>query len=276
MWLPWTYAAVYAAVCVLAVALIRPLKGRPVVRAFVRESAIIAALYAMWMRAQRLDPFGSEGGFDRGLSVYEWSKRLQIDHERTVHGWVLGRPLLEQASNLYYGGMHVPGVGILLVWLFVRHRHRLPVWRTTLALTTAACLVIRWVPVAPPRFFPELGFVDIAALHNQSVYGPVGTGVSGQFAAMPSIHVAWAVLVGAAAMMVTRSNWRWLGVAHAILTLFVVTSTANHWLLDGVVGAALIVPAYGAARWFHRRDFASTASVRDHASTVDEVAVSHG
>jgi hypothetical protein len=124
--------------------------------------------------------------------------------------------------------------------------------RTTLAIITGISLVMHYLPVAPPRLYPQLGFVDLALRYNQSVYGQFGAGVSDQLAAMPSLHVAWAVLVGVAVFVVSRSKWRWLAVTHAMLTIFVVTDTANHWWMDGIVGSLLLIPAFGLARLLGR------------------------
>jgi hypothetical protein len=253
MWLPWPYAAAAALVLALVARFVPAVRARVGWHALARETAIVAALYALWIRAEEFDPFGTAGGLDRGRAVWRFERQFGILHEPTVQSWVLGHKRVVQLSNIYYGGLHVTVMGIFLVWLFARHRQSFAVWRTTLAVTTGVCLLIRYVPVAPPRFYPEYGFIDTAALYNQSVYGPVGTGVSGQFGAMPSIHVAWAVLVGVAAWRVSKSRWRWLGFAHALITVFVVTCTANHWLLDGIVGAALLVPAFVVATWIARR-----------------------
>jgi membrane-associated phospholipid phosphatase len=61
-----------------------------------------------------------------------------------------------------------------------------------------------------------------------------------QLSAMPSVHVAWAVLVGFYAWRIGNSRWRWLGPAHAAITVFVVVASGNHWWLDGIVGVALL------------------------------------
>jgi len=60
---------------------------------------------------------------------------------------------------------------------------------------------------------------------------------------MPSLHVGWAVLVGLTVVMVSTSRWRWLVLAHPVLTLIVVAATANHWWLDGVVAVAILAAA---------------------------------
>ena len=261
MWLPWWYAAFGAVVLASGARWVPGFRGRTTWAEFAREASIIAALYALWLRAGQFDPFGTAGGMTRGRQVWQIEKLLLLDHEAWVQSLVIGNRLVVQASNLYYAGVHVPAMGVFLLWLFIRHRAELVLWRTTLALTTAVCLVGRYVPVAPPRFYPEYGFVDTAVVYGQSVYGPVGTGASGQFAAMPSVHVAWAVLIGVAVWRISPSRWRWIGPAHAVLTMISVTDTANHWILDGVVGAAVLVPAYAAARRWNSRNLTEPAPV---------------
>jgi hypothetical protein len=106
---------------------------------------------------------------------------------------------------------------------------------------TAGCLVIRFVRVAPPRFIEELGFVDLSSTFGLGVYGDVGTGVSDQFAAMPSIHVAWAAVVALGVFRMTRSKLRWIVLMHLPVTVFVVAATGHHWWLDGVVAVLLLI-----------------------------------
>jgi len=101
--------------------------------------------------------------------------------------------------------------------------------------------VIRFVRVAPPRFLADLGYIDLAERFGMSIYGPVGTGVSDQFAAMPSIHVAWAAVVSLGVVSVSTSRWRWVFLLHLVFTMLAVSATGNHWWLDGLVAIALLV-----------------------------------
>ena len=151
----------------------------------------------------------------------------------TTTGW-------RRATNTYYATVHVPATVAFLVWLFVRHRDHYPHWRNGLAIVTGFCLVIRFVRVAPPRFLPDLGYIDLSAKYGMSVYGPVGTGVSDQFAAMPSIHVAWAAVVSFGIIAASPSKWRWVFALQVILTMLAVSATGNHWWLDGIVAIALL------------------------------------
>jgi len=164
--------------------------------------------------------------------------------------------------NVYYIVFHVAPLGVFLVWLYVRHRERFPHWRNQLGFASLVCQAIQFVPVAPPRFFPQYGFVDTAARYGPAVYHSGGLGDPGQLAAMPSMHVAWAMIVGIGSMSVTRSRWRWLGAAHALLTVMAVTLTAYHWLADGIVATAVLLIGMAiAAAWRSWRDTPAAADV---------------
>jgi PAP2 superfamily len=206
---------------------------------FAVEAAVIAALYAIWQRAGELSVGGT--GPAGGLRRAEWIARVERDwhlpSERSVQDLVLGHPLVVQTANLYYATMHFGVLFAFLIWLFVRHRDRYKAVRTILAFTTLLCLVIQFIPVAPPRLLP--GYVDTANRYGQSVYGNFGFGAD-ELSAMPSVHVAWAVLIGWYVARISTSRWRWVGVVHAAATVFIVVCTANHWWLDGIVGVAVL------------------------------------
>jgi len=247
MWLPWPPALALAVVGVAFVVSTRGSADRRivVVRAFAGEISLILALYALWRYAGGISVMKVDHALDRGNAVWDLEQRLHLPSELSFQRAVLPYPLLVQAANRYYAIMHVPALIAVLIWAFVWHRDRYPLVRNTLALLTGACLLIQLVPVAPPRLFPGLGFVDTGHLYGQSVYGAVGTGISDQLSAMPSVHVGWAVLVGLAAVLFGTSKWRWVVVAHPVATIAAVTVTANHWWLDGVVAVVLLVAAAG-------------------------------
>jgi hypothetical protein len=113
--------------------------------------------------------------------------------------------------------------------------------RNAVAASTAICLLISLVPVAPPRMLTSLGFVDLAARYGQSVYVALGsTAGADQLSAMPSVHVAWAVLVAWAVITRSTSRWRWLILLHPAITVFVVVATGNHFWADGIVAASVV------------------------------------
>ncbi|HKA05195.1 MAG TPA: phosphatase PAP2 family protein [Acidimicrobiales bacterium] len=247
MLLPWDIAAESAAGLGVVTAAARATR-RPraaAVAAFTWEAGIVLGLYALWQWAGSLGQRNVDSALIRGEAIWHFEQWLHWPSELSLERLVLPHRLLSESFNVFYMGVHVPALVIFLIWLFVRHRESYARWRNTGALLTGMCLAIQFIPVAPPRLLPQLGFVDMAAVYGQSVYGDGGLGAATQVAAMPSMHVAWACLVAVAAIAVSRSPWRWLVLAHPILTLLVVAATANHWWLDGVVALALLPVAFG-------------------------------
>ncbi len=184
-----------------------------------------------------------DGAIGRGRWIWSAQRFLPLPRELTVQRWALPHPLFVQAMNVYYLAVHGPALIAFLVWLFFRHRDRYATWRNTIAITTGACLAMQLIPVAPPRLLPALGFVDTGHLYNQSVYTAIGSGMADQLSAMPSVHVAWAVLIAVAVISISTSRRRWWVLAHPILTVLAVTVTGNHFYLDGIVAVAIMLLA---------------------------------
>lgn len=254
MWLRWDLAEVVAAGLGLTAGVLAWRSPSTLARGsgFVREAALVLALYGLWQFAHALAVTRVTGAVAHGRSVWGVERALHLPGEVALQHVVLAVPLLVRLSNLYYAVVHVPALVVFLVWLFVRHRERYALIRTTLALSTAACLLVQMIPVAPPRMLPDLGFVDTGIVYGQSVYGRFGGGIADQLSAMPSVHVAWAVLVGAGVVAVGSGRWRWATAAHPVLTALVVVVTANHFWLDGVVAVGLLAAAFGVVSAAHR------------------------
>jgi hypothetical protein len=244
--LTWQQAAALAAV-LLAVAGGLYASASPRARSIVpyaREAGVISALYALWQLAGTLSVLGTSRAFERA----DWIVRVEHDwhlpSEASVQRLVDAHPLIVQGCNLYYASMHFGALFVFLPWLFLRHREHYARVRLSLVLVTLVCLLVQLIPVAPPRLLP--GFVDTAQRYGQSVYA---SGLApDQLSAMPSVHVAWAVLIGWAVVQVSSSRRRWLALAHPILTIFVITATANHFWLDGVVAVVLLAACVWAQR----------------------------
>jgi hypothetical protein len=207
---------------------------------FVREAATIAVLYSLWQLVGTLSLIGTNGAYARGRWIVRFQDDLHIERESTVQSWVLPHPVLAQLCNLYYAGLHFFGLFAMLIWLFARHRDHYARARLSVIVLTAACLLVQLLPVAPPRLVPQAGVVDVAQRYGQSVYGSMGAGVD-QLSAMPSVHVGWAILIAMVIIRVSRSPWRWLATVYPAATTFVVIATGNHFWLDGIVAAALLL-----------------------------------
>jgi hypothetical protein len=214
--------------------------ARRVVRAvgaFARETAVIGVLYGLWQLAGEISVTGTDGAKRRARWIEDVERYLPLPSEHSVQQTVLGNHLLIHSANLYYAAMHMTAMLAFLIWLFVRHRDRYRPVRQVMAWTTLGCLLVQLLPVAPPRMFPD--YVDTGLAYGESVYSN-GLPID-QLSAMPSVHVAWAVIVGYYTWQISPSRWRVLAPVHAVLTIVFVVITGNHWWLDGIVAVAILV-----------------------------------
>jgi hypothetical protein len=100
-------------------------------------------------------------------------------------------------------------------------------------------------PLAPPRMFPRFGFVDTARLFGPASYGAGSPykGFANQFAAMPSLHFGWALVIAWAVLLATTSRWRYLVLLHPFFTLAAIVLTANHYWTDAFAALVLFAIA---------------------------------
>ena len=254
-WPSWEQSGTAALLSLIAWIICTRLPRSRVVDALVpafREFALVAGLYAVWRLARMLPITHESGALQRARDIDHVQRLLHLPTEISVQHLVVAHDWLARFVNGYYAIVHVPALITFMIWAFVRHRDRYPHWRNGLVAVTAGCLVIRFIRVAPPRFVDELGFVDLSTRYGLGVYGDVGTGVSDQFAAMPSIHVGWAAVVALGTFAMTRSRVRWLVLMHLPVTVFVVAATGHHWWLDGIVAVLLLVAGLRLDTWMRR------------------------
>ena len=199
-------------------------------------------------------------GVAAGRAVIAMANGRALDHlERLTHLAVEpglaqalnARHLLAVAAGYYYGTAHFLVTVAVLVWLYVRHRSAYPRLRTTLLVTNLVALAVFWaVPVAPPRMvLPHA--VDtmtslnvLGAAHPHSLFD-----LANPYAAMPSLHAAWAVWCALAVAAATgRRLVRLLAWLYPLATALVVMATANHYLLDVLAGLVLTLTAQQAVR----------------------------
>ena len=243
--LSWQAAAVTAA-CLGSAGVGVRRAGRPRVRSasgFLTEAAVLLGLFALWQLAGSYAVMGPGGAIDRAQWIWHAERVVHLPNEAGVQQAFLGHPLIVQALDLYYAGLHFAVVIGCLLWVYIWHRRQYPQVRTTLVLFTAGALLIQLVPVAPPRMLPGDNMIDTAVQYGQSVYGSVAGFNADQLSAMPSVHVGWALLVALLAVQLSGSRWRWLALGYPALTLLAVVVTANHFWLDGIAAAVLLALA---------------------------------
>ncbi len=256
----WLYfdagRATGTAAVLLAIAfVVRPSKRRWVARlaAPAFETALVCALFALWQVANQLTHGHEQGGLSHGRDIWAAERWLHLPSETSAQHLILGHHAVVRAINYYYDGAHMTGMVVFLVWLWLRHRDRYPQWRNVVAIFTGMSLLVEMIPVAPPRLIGHTGLVDTAMVYGQSVYAFVGSNIADQYAALPSIHVGWAVLLAVAVVRCGRGWAKWLvAVGHGLGTFLVVVLTANHYWLDGVSAIAVLALAWVAERGLRR------------------------
>lgn len=181
--------------------------------------------------------------FENGRAIIDFERQLhaliEVDIQwvvRSAGDWAL------QTVNWTYWNSQFTVVGLALLWVYFRRNEGFLRLRNTLLLANLLALVaFALMPTAPPRFFPEWGFVDTLAAESALNHGSgLVQLASNQFAAMPSVHSADALILGFVMASLVRSRW-----AKVLWTLwpswvwFSVMATGNHFWLDVLAGIGL-------------------------------------
>jgi hypothetical protein len=179
--------------------------------------------------------------FENAAWLIDLEHRLGFFWEPRIQDWMLDHSWLVTMANWVYVWTYWPALLVTMVWLFVCHRGVVAIYRNALLISGAIGLVCFAVfPLAPPRYLSGWGFVDTVAVGSDAYAALYPSSVANWYAAMPSLHVGWTLLMGIA--LATRSSHRLVRAIGVVLPLamFVATVvTANHYLADGLVGAVV-------------------------------------
>jgi hypothetical protein len=196
--------------------------------------------------------------FANGLRVIGW-ERMHAHHlfELTLQNVASSSRLLEVAVSWTYWNSEFTVIGLALLWVYLRRHEAFARFRNTVLLANVLGLIgYVLAPTAPPRMFPSFGFADtlgsIGGLNHGSGLIELA---SNPYAAMPSLHAADALIVGATLAYVCRNRFaKLLWLLWPAWVWFSVMATANHFWLDIVagVGVALVALAIVHRRWIAR------------------------
>ncbi|WSB96693.1 phosphatase PAP2 family protein [Streptomyces scopuliridis] len=217
----------------------------------VRELLLVAGLFLLYKLGRQAATGRTGEAFQNADRVRDWERTLHLPGEGSVQGVLLDSGTLVHLANTYYATVHFPATVLFLGWLYWRRPGHYVWARRVLSVLTGAALALHLLmPLAPPRLLAASGLVDTGQLYGPTVYGesPDTDALANQFAAMPSLHVGWALMVAVGLIAATRSRWRWLWLLHPLVTLLVVIGTANHYWLDAFVAVALLTGALAAIR----------------------------
>ncbi|MFE9764088.1 phosphatase PAP2 family protein [Streptomyces sp. NPDC005808] len=220
-----------------------PPKGTAARPPLLRELLLVIGLFLVYKIGRQLATGHTAEAFRNADRVWNWERALHLPGEGDIQSLLLHSDTLVHLANTYYATVHFPATVAFLVWLYLK-RPAHYVWaRRVLAVVTGAALVGHLLfPLAPPRLLKAAGLVDTGQAYGPTVYGahPATDAVANQFAAMPSLHFGWALMVAIGLIAATRSRWRLLWLLHPLITLLVIVGTANHYWLDAIVAASLL------------------------------------
>ncbi|HXD54729.1 MAG TPA: phosphatase PAP2 family protein, partial [Solirubrobacteraceae bacterium] len=192
--------------------------------------------------------------FDNARSVIHIEQDLGLFFEPAVHAWASAHAVVIDASSWMYVNSHFVITTVTLAWIYLCRNERFYFVRNMFMVAMAIALIgYVAVPTAPPRFMPEWGFVDSVSdfthvsinAHSSSI-----SALTNLYAAVPSMHVAFALMIGWTLARLVRSPLaRVAWMAYPFMMAFVIIVTANHFILDALLGALTAgASAYGASR----------------------------
>lgn len=212
------------------------------------ELLLVVGFYAGYDSIRGLIRSDATTAIAHGVTVLHTERLLGLQIEHPVNHFLSHLAPLAVPACFFYASLHfliTPGV---LGWTYLRHPGRYRPARTVIALISVGALIgFTLYPTAPPRLLPGAGFTDtMTAYRNWGWWGASDSaptalaGLANQFAAMPSLHMAWAVWCGVTGYRLSDHRLiRTAALAYPALTAFVVIGTANHYLFDVLAGIVL-------------------------------------
>ena len=209
------------------------------------EFATLASLYGVYEVVRGRGDTTLAAARAHTDAIVSLERHVHVFGERAVQHAVHALPAVPALLGLAYILMHFVGTTSFIVWTYRRRREHFPFIRNTLIVATAVALVVYVVfPAAPPRL-AGLGFADTVSTGAHvnlssnllgSLYNP--------FAAVPSLHFGYALLVGVGlATLARRRSVRIAGAVWPLAMLFVIVATGNHFFFDAAAGAIVVAAA---------------------------------
>lgn len=213
----------------------------------IAEAALIATALPLYYLLRGIASVDVDAAVERGHDLVEIERTLGIFWENDLQEWVLPAGWFIDLMNQLYLYWHLPVIGVVALWLYVRSRRDYLLLRNAFLISGVIALcVYLTLPVAPPRLLPEYGFVDtITQQYETQRPGTPGIFVN-HYAAVPSLHFGWNALAGVMPLACVRNAWTYgFAAAMPAITLASIVFTANHFFLDAAAGALAV--AAGAA-----------------------------
>jgi membrane-associated phospholipid phosphatase len=220
----------------------------------VREGAALLGLYWLyssirWLIA-RDSPYEA---FDNAYKLIRLESDLGIFHEPTIQSWLIehARTVVHIANEFYTIG-YFPVLILCGVLLYRFAPDRFQTFKLTFLLGLGFALICFSVfPLAPPRMLPGFGFVDTQQAFGSSLYNRKSVlSFYNPYAAMPSLHFGWTLLVGIMAYDFQRRIFKIIGVLYPSAMALVIVTTGHHYFLDILGGGIVVGLAYALVKAF--------------------------
>ncbi|MFD9001487.1 phosphatase PAP2 family protein [Streptomyces sp. NPDC059582] len=214
------------------------------------ELLLVGLLYAVYEITRGMQRGWSVTADRNGQNIQRWEDAVNLAPEQPLNQVLHHLPVLAVLAAYFYAALHYVVTPAVLIWLYRVHPGHYRAARTWLAAVTLSALVGFWrFPATPPRLLPHTEIHDTVADVEQwgwwsgHTSAPQGLGgLINEYAAMPSLHVGWAVWSGWLIFRhARRKTLRASGLAYPVLTTLVVVATGNHYLADAIAGTVLIL-----------------------------------
>jgi hypothetical protein len=222
-----------------------------------RQVSLFMAAYVAYRLARGLVEGRATAAFQHARELISFERTLHVFVEPSVQAWASGSHFLMVSASWLYVNAQTSITITALAYLYMRHNRSFYFVRNMFMIAMAIALVGYVVfPTAPPRFFPEWGFIDsvstFTGVHVSHASGSM-TALFNPYAAVPSMHVAFALMIGWPLARLTRPlpvRIAWF--LYPFLMAFVIVVTGNHFITDAMLGAATAGISAYAASWLGR------------------------
>jgi uncharacterized membrane protein len=216
------------------------------------EFAVVAWLFYLYDVINGFAPVRQQLAIQNAIGVLAFEHSLSLSPEHAINAWLAHHATLGSIAAYYYFFAHGVITFAILALLWWKRPDLYRRQRTLLVIINLIAFAAFWrYPLAPPRMFPNLGYVDVIAASHALVSWSSGALVhdADQLAAMPSLHIAWAIWSGLSLWLLLRKRViALLAVAYPLMTALVVMGTGNHYLLDVLAGATTVPLAFALQR----------------------------
>jgi len=208
---------------------------------FALQVALFVALGGLYALSGVVGRHEAASATANAVSLLHLERLLHVDVELSLQRAVLRGPaiLRDLADQTYFSCQFLIS-NAFLIWLYVRRASHYALVRDALVAANLVALVTLLVlPLAPPRLLPGGVYIDTLDAHAVSLHSGIVDALNNPYAAMPSLHASYAVVLGVAGVTLTRRWWvRAAWAAYPALVLYSIVATANHFVLDAIVGVA--------------------------------------